>query len=143
MQQFMEFAGNHPILVGGFVAVLLTLVVTEVMRRTQGFKLLGPGEAVSFINRDDTKVIDVSPAADFNKGHIISAVNVPMSRIKDPDPDPELQKLVTSPLLVTCKTGQTAGAAAAALVKLGAPEVAVLRGGMMQWKNDNFPVTKG
>ena len=140
MQQLMEFAGNHPLLSGGFVAVLLTLIVTEVMRRTQGFKMLSPGEAVAFMNREGTRVLDVSPAADFNKGHIVGAKNVPMSRIKDPDP--ELAKMIVDPLLVTCKSGQTAGTAAAALVKMGAPDVAVLRGGMMQWNNDNFPVTR-
>lgn len=140
MQQFMEFAGNHPILVGGFVAILATLVVTEVMRRAQGFKLLGPGEAVAFMNRDGARVIDVSPAADFNKGHIVGAKNIPLSRIKDPDP--ELKKLISEPLLVACKSGQASGTAAAALVKLGASDVAVLRGGMMQWNNDNFPVTR-
>lgn len=140
MQQLIEFASNHPLLAGGFVAVLLTLVVTEVMRRTQGFKLLSPGEAVAFMNVDGSRVIDVSPAADFNKGHIVGAKNVPMSRIKDPDP--ELAKMIVDPLLVACKSGQTAGTAAAALVKMGAADVAVLKGGMMQWNTDNFPVTR-
>jgi len=140
MQQFLEFAGNHPILVMGFVAVALTLLVSEFMRRGQGFRYLSASEAVSFINQEGATVIDVSPAADFNKGHIIDARNIPMSRVKDADP--ELGKLLDKPLLVTCKTGQTAGQAASALVKQGAGDVAVLRGGMLQWINDNFPVTR-
>lgn len=140
MQQFVEFAGNHPLLVMGFVAVAVTLLVTEFMRRGQGFAFLTPNQAVSFINQEGASVIDVSPAADFNKGHIIDARNVPMSRLKDPDPD--VTKLLDKPLLVTCKTGQTAGQAASALVKQGAANVAVLRGGMVQWASDNFPVTR-
>lgn len=140
MQQLMEFAGNHPLLAGGFVAVLLALIVTEVMRRGQGYKTLTPSEAVSFMNRDGARVIDVSAAAEFNKGHIIGARNVPMSRIKNPDPD--LAKMIVHPLLVTCRSGQTAGQAAGALVKMGATEVAVLKGGMLQWNSDNYPVTR-
>ncbi|MEE4174581.1 MAG: rhodanese-like domain-containing protein [Xanthomonadales bacterium] len=140
MQQLMEFSANHPILVGGFVAVLMTLVVSEVMRRMQGFQSLAPGEAVAFMNRESTRVIDVSPAADFNKGHIIGAENVPMSRIKEPDP--ALKKMLDAPLLVACKSGQTATAAANLLKRHGAGEVAVLKGGMLQWNSDNFPVTR-
>lgn len=141
MQQLMEFAGNHPILVGAFAAVLITLIVTEFMGRAQGFRLVSPSEAVAFINRDDARVIDVSPPAEFRKGHIIGARNVPMSRIREPDKD--LTKLLGKPLLVTCKSGQTAGQAAAALVKQGATDVAVLRGGMAQWNSDNLPVSRG
>ncbi len=140
MQQLMEFSANHPILVGGFVAVLMTLVVSEVMRRMQGFKTLTPGESVAFMNQEGARVIDVSPAAEFNKGHIIGAENIPMSRIKEPDP--ALKKLLDVPLLVTCKSGQTATAAASLLKRHGASEVAVLKGGMLQWNSDNFPVTR-
>ena len=139
MQQLMEFSANHLILVGGFVAVLMTLVVSEVMHRMQGFNTLTPGEAVAFMNREGARVIDVSPPAEFNKGHIIGAENVPMSRIKEPDPS--LKALLDAPLLVTCKSGQTATAAAQSLKRHGAGDVAVLKGGMLQWKSDNFPVT--
>jgi rhodanese-related sulfurtransferase len=141
MQQFIEFAGNHPMLVGGFVAVLITLLVSEFMRRGQGFRSLTPSEAVSFMNQDGARVIDVSPVAEYNKGHIIGARNVPMSRIKSPDP--ELEKLFPNPILITCRSGQTATHAASALIKAGASDVAVAKGGMMQWNSDNYPVTRG
>jgi len=140
MQQFVEFAGNHFLLVAGFVGVALTLLVTEFTRRGQGFKMLSPNEAVAFINQNGAAIVDVSPAADFNKGHILNARNIVLSRFKDPDPD--VSKLISKPVLVACKTGQTAGQAAAALVKQGAENVAVLRGGMAQWVSDNFPVTR-
>ncbi len=140
MQQFIEFAGNHPMLVGGFVVVLVTLLVSEFMRRGQGYRSLSPSEAVAFMNRDDAQVIDVSPVADFNKGHIIGARHVPMTRIKKPDP--ELEKLLQKPILITCRSGQTATHAASALIKAGAGDVAVAKGGMVQWNSDNYPVTR-
>jgi rhodanese-related sulfurtransferase len=44
--------------------------------------------------------------------------------------------------LLTCKNGQAAPSAASVLVKLGAAKVAVLKGGMLAWVADNYPVTK-
>ena len=139
MEQVIEFAGNNLLLVGGFVAVLGFLLWTEVMRKVQGLTELTPAEAVPWINNPDAVIIDISPVADFNKGHIVNAVNLQASRLANPDG--EIQKFKDSKLLVVCKSGQTAIAAAGSLRKMGANEVAVLKGGMSQWRADQFPVT--
>lgn len=139
MDQVIEFVGNHPLLAGGFVAVLGLLIFTEVTRRLQGLKELSPTQAVSWINDPNAVVIDISPVADFNKGHIVNARNIPATRLADPDA--EIQKLKDKKLLMVCKTGQSAIPAAASMVKMGTNEVAVLKGGMAQWRSDQFPVT--
>jgi rhodanese-related sulfurtransferase len=64
---------------------------------------------------------------------------VPASRLANPDA--EILKLKDRKLLVVCKTGQSATAAAQSLRKLGAADVAILKGGMAQWRSDQFPVT--
>lgn len=140
MQQLIEFASNHAVLSGGFVVVLLTLLWTEFAQRGRGFKVVTTSEAVQMINRDDARVIDVSPSAEFNKAHIGEAVNIPMSGLDKPDK--KLTKLLDSPLLVTCKSGQSAQQAAGKLAKLGAGNVAVIRGGTTQWLADNYPVSR-
>ena len=139
MEQLLEFVGNHPLLSGGFVAVLVLLTWTELTRKSRGFRELSPAEAVSFMNQDGAAVLDISPPADFNKGHILGARNIQASRLAEPDS--EVAKLIASPILVACKSGQTAMQAASTLVKAGAQDVAVLKGGMAQWKSDQFPVT--
>ena len=139
MDQVIEFATNNPLLVGGFVAVLGLLIWTEVMSRLRGVKELSPALAVSWINDPNALVIDVSPVADFNRGHIVNARNFTPSRLKDPDA--EVLKLKDRKLLVVCKSGPTAVAAANNLRKIGASDVAVLKGGMTQWRSDQFPVT--
>ena len=139
MDQVIEFATNNPLLVGGFVAVLGLLIWTEVMSRLRGVKELSPALAVSWINDPNAVVIDVSPVADFNRGHIVNARNFTPSRLKDPDA--EVLKLKDRKLLVVCKSGPTAVAAANNLRKIGASDVAVLKGGMTQWRSDQFPVT--
>ena len=139
MEQVIEFAGNNLLLVGGFVVVLGLLVWTEVMRKVNGLIELTPAEAVPWINDASAVIIDISPVAEFNKGHIVNARNLPASRLSSPDA--EIEKLKDSKLLVVCKSGQTAISAANSLRKMGAGNVAVLKGGMAQWRGDQFPVT--
>jgi rhodanese-related sulfurtransferase len=139
MEQVIEFTTNHPLLVGGFVAVLLVLVVTELKRRTQGFLELTPAQAVPWMNAGDAVIVDISPVADFNRGHIVNARNFQPSRLADPDA--EVLKLKDHKLLVVCRSGNTAYPAAANLKKIGASEVAILKGGMAAWRSDQLPVT--
>lgn len=141
MEQAIEFATSHPLLVGGFFAVLALLIGTEVSRWLQGLKELSPSEAVRWINDPDAVVVDISPVPDFNKGHIVNARNLPASRLAAPDQ--EIRKLKDSKVLLVCKSGQSATAAAASLKKIGVAEVAVLKGGMAQWRSEQFPVTSG
>jgi rhodanese-related sulfurtransferase len=100
---------------------------------------LSPAQSVPWINDPNAVVVDISPVADFNRGHIVNARNVPVSRLANPDA--EILKLKDRKLLVVCKTGQSATAAAQSLRKLGAADVAILKGGMAQWRSDQFPVT--
>lgn len=140
MEQLIEFATRHPLLSGGFVAVAALLVWTEIARRGQRFATIAPAEAVNMINRKDPVIVDLSAAPDFAKGHIRGAKNIPLSRFTRPDA--ELEKLARRPVLVVCKSGTTAVQAAKALTRLGAAEVAVLKGGMAQWTADQYPVTR-
>jgi rhodanese-related sulfurtransferase len=140
MDQVIEFVTNNALLAGGFVAVLGILIYTEAMRKVQGLLELSPAAAVAWINDPDAAVIDISPVAEFNKGHIVDAQSIPASRLADPDD--EILKLNDKKLLLVCKTGQTAVSAAASCRKMGASNVAVLKGGMAAWRGDQFPVTK-
>lgn len=140
MEQLIEFISNHSLLFAGFVVVLGLLVWSELMRKVQGLTELSPVQAVAWMNDPRTVIVDVSPAADYNKGHIVNARNIALSRTKEPDA--EVQKLKDSRLLLVCKSGQTALQAAASLKKMGAAEVAVLKGGMAQWLSDQYPVTR-
>jgi rhodanese-related sulfurtransferase len=109
------------------------------MRKVQGLLELTPAQSVAWINDPDAVVVDISPVADFNKGHIVNARNLQASRLAEPDA--EILKLKDRKLLVVCKNGQTAIPAATNLKKMGAQNVAVLKGGMTQWRGDQFPIT--
>lgn len=138
MQQLIEFAGNNAGLFAGFAAIVLLLIWTEISRRTRGYQELSPVLAVQRINHDNATIIDISPAADFAKGHLSGARHIAMSRFNADDK--EITELTKGPVLVVCKNGQIAHQAAAKLVKLGARDVAILKGGITQWKADQYPL---
>jgi rhodanese-related sulfurtransferase len=140
VEQFIEFAGNHPMLVAGFAGIVLLLIWTEISKRTRGYTELTPLQAVQKMNQGDTSIVDISPAADFQKGHLAGATHIAMSRFGKSDP--EIEKLKSGSVLVVCKSGQTAHQAAAKLVKQGATDVAVLKGGTTAWVADQYPLSK-
>ena len=140
MEQLIEFAGNHGGLVAGFAAVTLLLIWTEIGRFTRGYAELTPLQAVQKINQGDLAIVDISSAADFSKGHLVGSTHIALSRFSKPDP--ELDKMKTSPVLVVCKNGNSAHQAAAKLVKSGATDVAVLKGGATAWAADQYPLAR-
>ena len=138
MEQLIEFAGNNGMLVAGFVAVTLLLVWTEISRHTRGYSELTPLQAVQKMNQGKVSIVDISTAADFSKGHLSGATHIALSRFSKPDPD--IEKMKSGPVLVVCKNGQTAHQAAAKMVKMGATDVSVLKGGVTQWISDQYPL---
>jgi rhodanese-related sulfurtransferase len=140
VEQLIEFAGNHTGLVMGFGVVVLLLVWTEISRFTRGYKEITSLQAVQLINKGDASIVDISPAPDFAKGHLAGSKHIALSRFKASDP--ELEKMKSGPVLVVCKNGNTAHQAAASLVKMGATDVAVLKGGITQWVSDQYPLSR-
>jgi rhodanese-related sulfurtransferase len=139
VEQLIEFAGDQIMLVSAFIAIVLLLIWTEISRRNRGYTELTTAQAVQKINQGDVSIVDISTTADFSRGHLAGSKHIPLSRFSKPDPD--LEKIKHGPVLVVCKNGQTAHQAAAKLVKLGATDVAVLKGGVTQWKADQYPLT--
>jgi len=140
VEQLIEFSGNHGMLVAGFVGIVLLLIWTEISRYTRGYTELTPVQAVQKINQGNTTIVDISTAADFSKGHLADSKHIALSRFGKSDP--EIEKMKSGPVLVVCKNGQTAHQAATKLVKLGASDVAVLKGGITQWMSDQYPLAR-
>ena len=80
MSQFVEFVGNHPMLFMAFAITLGFLAYTEFSRFT-GVKSLSPYEATQLLNDGDAIFLDVRDDAEFKKGHVIDATNVPVSAL--------------------------------------------------------------
>jgi rhodanese-related sulfurtransferase len=135
--QLIEFIGNHWPLFLALVAVLALLAYNL----TVGEKgSVDPATATELINHREAVVIDVRPAADFAKGHIINAQNIPMNGFKNQIG--ALQKYKEVPVVVTCRSGAQSSMACQLLRKAGFVEVYNLRGGVLAWQNANLPLTR-
>ncbi len=135
--QLIDFLGNHWILFMT-LGVILGLLTYNLIIGDRG--ALDPIGATELINRQDAVVIDVRPAADFAKGHIINAVNIPMNGFKNQSA--ALAKYKDRPVIVSCRTGSQSSAACSLLRKAGFQEVFNLKGGVMAWENASLPLTR-
>ena len=137
MAQFAEFFHNHPLLFAALGVVLLALLINEVHGTLTGGKRLGAFEAVRLINDRSPVIVDLRPAADFKRGHLINAVNVPFNKIDESAG----QWGKDQPVLLYCALGGVSISAAEKLKKSGFAEAYPLRGGINAWLGANLPVT--
>ncbi|MEO6264338.1 MAG: rhodanese-like domain-containing protein [Luteimonas sp.] len=141
LSDLLAFAGRHPYLSLALAGLTLAIAYNELSGLFRGFKALRPAALTALVNRDNALVVDLRPLADFEKGHIPGARNVQMSQF-----DPENKQLAAArslPVVLVCKTGQTAGGAARRLRKAGFEQVYVLDGGIGAWQQADLPLAKG
>ena len=139
--RLLAFAGDNQMLVMIFVGLTLAIVYTEFSRLTSGFKAVDPAGLTALVNRQDALVVDVSAAAEFEKGHIAGAKNVQMSQF-DAD-NKVLAKVRDLPVVVACRSGAASSGAAKKLVKAGFKQVYWLDGGVAAWQQASLPLVKG
>ena len=139
MEQFIEFAGNHLLLVGGFV-VVAALFIQDLTTGGLGKGSVDPKGATDLINQQNAVVIDVRPGTDFSKGHIINALNIPMSGFSGQID--KLTKYKEQPIIVSCRSGAQSSSACRMLRKQGFDQVFNLQGGIMAWQSANLPVSR-
>lgn len=138
--ELIDFAQRNMLLVGIFGALTVAIIVNEVKHLTRGFKSISGAGLTRLLNSDSGVVLDVSPAVDYAKGHISGSVNVPMSEFKADHRAVAGAK--DKPVVLVCRKGVNAVAAAAQLKKAGFTDVAVLDGGIENWASDgNLLVT--
>lgn len=138
MNQLIEFASNHPLLVAAVVAAWSAVLFYELRMRSHGTTHISTNDAVRLINKGAV-VIDVREPTQFETGHIVNARNVEIGRIeKDGDAVKHKNKVV----LTVCDNGTSSGKAATLLRKAGHANVFSLRGGLTGWRADNLPLVK-
>jgi rhodanese-related sulfurtransferase len=137
LEQVLEFAINHWLLTGLWIALALLLMKTEGAR---GGEALSPQQVTQKINNEDAKVLDIRAKDEFNKGHLPNAINIPARDVQKRVS--ELASYKDTPLILICKTGTTAGATGSILAKEGFTKLFKLRGGIMDWQGSNLPLVK-
>ncbi|MGD8589189.1 MAG: rhodanese-like domain-containing protein [Chromatiales bacterium] len=137
MQQLIEFTMNHWVLVLSFVLVG-ALLIYNLLQGNKGS--LDPTGATDLINHQNAVVVDVRPAADYQKGHIINAINIPSNGFANQVNS--LSKYKDRPIIVSCRSGSQSQAACQQLRKAGFEKVFNLHGGVLAWQNASLPLTR-
>jgi len=107
---------------------------------TQRGKRGSPQDVTMLINRGKAAVVDVRDAKEFAEGHLPEARNIPLAELDKRVG--ELNKFKNQSLIVVCKTGARASAAAAKLAKAGFADVVNLEGGIAAWQKAGLPLAK-
>jgi len=136
MQQLTDFASNNIVLFAALIVILLLLARTWIMPRNA--KPLSPMDAVRTASHDDALVLDLRSENEYQGGHIINSVNIPLgfleSRIS------EIQKYKSSPVILVCQSGNRSLQAANTLKKQAFENIYNMSGGILAWKNANLPL---
>ena len=140
MDRFLEFAGEHTLLVFALLTSFLLVVFTEIRRKAGDVTAVLASDAVKLIN-NDAAVIDLRSADSFARGHIVNATNVPFDELDGRIG--KLDKLKGKPIVAVCDAGITSTKAVDALKRAGFESVYSLKGGMTGWSQDGLPVVTG
>ena len=141
MEQFIEFVGNHvPLFLA--LAVISGLLVHNYWTSITNTSAVDPARVTELINREDAQIVDVRSMADYAKGHIINAINIPSNGFKDQLHQLQKCKEKEQPIIITCNNGATSGSICKILRGEGFEKIYELKGGMISWNSVNLPLSK-
>lgn len=135
----MEFVKNNILLIG--IAFFSgAMLLWPLLRRSAGGPWVNTVQLTHLINREDAIVIDVRDVAEYAKGHIVGAKNVPLGQFEKRIG--ELEKSRSKPLVVHCDSGNRSAKALELLRKNGFEKVYNLSGGYAAWQSAGLPAEK-
>lgn len=137
IDQLFEFVGNHYLLVGLFVFLLIAFIINE---RRRGGATVTPNHLVGLVNREEAVIVDIRGQTEYAAGHIAGALSIPFANVEARMG--ELEAYKGKPVVLVCKMGQHAGAVGRKLKAQGFDDVRRLSGGMAEWGANNLPVVK-
>ncbi len=137
MALFFEFLGEQWLLVAALLATIMLLVFHESRR---GGAALTPRQLVALVNQENALVIDLREPAEYKRGHIVDAINLPYNKLAERIT--ELERHRERPLVMVCRMGTQAGAAGRQLAAKGFQRVHRLGGGVMEWQAQQLPLVK-
>lgn len=141
MDQLITFAGNHPMLSGIWVLIVVLLIVTTIKIKLSPIKQISPQELTFKVNRENGLVVDIRSEKEFKTSRILDSVHISNEKVNKKELT-SLEKHKDRPIIVVCAAGLTASKAANILAKEGFEKVSLLKGGMNSWVGAGLPVAK-
>ncbi|MEF8793396.1 rhodanese-like domain-containing protein [Thiohalorhabdus sp.] len=135
----LEFLQQNWLLIAGLILVATYLFKGPLALRLYGIGSVSPTSAVSLINRQGARVVDVREDSEWQQGHIPEAIHMPLGKLGDRMEELEPYKVGDAPLVVTCRSGNRSAMAAVRLRKAGFAAVYNLEGGTLAWQQAGMP----
>jgi len=140
MDQYIEFASNHWMLVTAFFAITYFLINDIIETSLRKYKTISPILTVTKLNSGNPIIVDVREPSEFKKGHIADAILIPVGSIEKQLNKLELYK--KDDVIVVCHTGTRSAPACTTLTKNGFENVFLMIGGMQSWEENKLPIVK-
>jgi len=140
MDRLLQYIANHPILAGFAVVAAVIVAGYEFHSRKTAFAAIGPQDVIRLMNQN-ALVLDLRPAEAFAAGHLTGARNFAPDQILKAGET--LKKYKEKPVVVYDESGSLSVSAARQLAAQGFTKAVNLRGGLVAWRTENLPLTKG
>lgn len=140
MDRLLEFSVNHWDLLVALIVILAMMFSGPVIRAIRGYKEVDPVAAVDLINHRDAVYIDVREESEYNEGHVLDSLHIPLREVNNKLATLEPYK--SRPIIIGCRSGSRSASACSVLRKAEFPEVYNLKGGILAWQNASLPVQK-
>lgn len=140
MQDLMPFIQHHAALFSLFVAIIIIAIVIELIHLRHSANKVTPTRAVALMNHERAVVIDLRTTEAFKTGHIVDAISIPHSTLKN-----KIKTLKTyrkRPLLLISESEKHLTQASTELTTAGF-HIHVLKGGIHAWRQADLPLVKG
>jgi rhodanese-related sulfurtransferase len=137
MSEFLQFLLDHWLLSTSWL-VIATLLLAHFNSKMAAS--LSSHQAVLLVNKENGIVLDVRDRKDFEKGHIVESLNIPLAKLAERVS--ELEKFKQDPIIVVCQFGQQSGEAVKLLLERGYARANKMAGGISEWQAQNLPLVK-
>ena len=137
MDRLLEYAANHPWLVGATGLALVMVIAYEVRARATSFASVSPQEAIRLMNQH-ALLLDIRKPEQYAEGHIGGAKHMASDQVLKAGET--MKKHLEKPIVVYCDSGALGAAAVRQLVAQGFTKAVNLRGGLATWRSEGLPV---
>ena len=125
------------------LAVIVALLALDPLRRhSGGIQSVSAVQLPQLMNHEGAVVLDGGEPAEFKKGHIPKAINMPVSQLKNDLSRLEKYRTKDTPIVLSSRANQHTNRAATILRKNNFSNLYTLSGGLVSWEKENLPLER-
>ena len=107
----LEFIAQNWYLFAALVVISLLIGFDSIRRGGGGANQVSALQLPQLISQENAVVVDVCEAEEFNRGHILNAINIPLKQLQDQLGQLEKFRTKDKPIVLSCRSGQRANRA--------------------------------